>query len=218
MKEKIDSIYEIIKEDAKDKEIKTSSIIAKLLSIKELDLNSKEDVKLYLDMILTDNEELTEEEQKLIEEYNLSYYDNDETEENKEIKVNDKKICLVDETEIKEYRTAMKPFVAATGPDPMIVRNIEPDDKDIKIDIEEDKIAKKSNKVKLIKRFKVNDKIKLNKCDVYLNSESTEAIFNLSGTFYIFNDLIINNRIKISKSKNNGIVGWVDLEKIKVNM
>ena len=91
--------------------------------------------------------------------------------------------------------------------------------KEIKEEIhKEEEIKEKEQKIQLVKRYVVNSEIRINKCKVYVSVYDETPYTTLTGKFYIFNNSIINNRIKISKlpGDKHKVIGWVNLKDIQV--
>ena len=161
---------------------KISNVLAKAININGntpdifntgKDYNNVEDA--ILDKLFELDVDITEEEQSIIEKYNLLEYDNGD-------------IIKEEENEKKE----------------VIVENVLP--------VEE----KKDDRIKLIKRYREKDEIRIHKCKVYVSSNSKEAYAILTGRFYIYNKNLINGRIKISKRIDSKSIGWVSLSDIEV--
>ena len=78
---------------------------------------------------------------------------------------------------------------------------------------ENDSVDKKFNRQR---RYRVNMPIHLNKTKIYVSASSEKEFGALTGTFYIFNNAIINGKIKISKTKSSKPLGWVNLDDITI--
>lgn len=63
--------------------------------------------------------------------------------------------------------------------------------------------------------FKKGDEVKLNNTPLYGSSTASYKSTTLSGTFYIHDDEVLNNRMRITTPKGNTVVtGWVSLSDI----
>ena len=153
--------------------------------------NSLEDA--ILDKVSELDADISEEEQEIIDKYNLLQFDKEELkleEKPKETKKEEKK--EVKKKEIKEEVKEVKK-------------------KEIKEEVKEEK-----SKVQLVKRYTVNSLIQLNKAKIYVSANDEKEFTTLTGRFYIYNKNIVNGRIKISKYPKDKITGWVNLKDIKV--
>ena len=72
--------------------------------------------------------------------------------------------------------------------------------------------------IQLVKRYRVNSEIRIDKCKVYVSVDDEKEYARLTGKFYIFNNSIVNGIIKISKrpADKSKVVGWVDLKNVEV--
>lgn len=69
--------------------------------------------------------------------------------------------------------------------------------------------------------YKAGNKITLNKAELYASSTSKSKAGTVSGTYYMWDDEVINKRLRITNSKSNvgksnGVTGWVDVADIKM--
>ena len=75
----------------------------------------------------------------------------------------------------------------------------------------EEKPVKKAKTEKKPKSYKLGASIKLKNTELYKTSVSSTVLQNLTGTFYIANERILNNRIRVSDSKSGDSIGWITL-------
>lgn len=73
-----------------------------------------------------------------------------------------------------------------------------------------------------MEEFKAGEQIQLELCPVYARHTSVKASLKKSGTFYLWDDKIVNHRIRVTNDKNKvGIIGyitgWVDISSIRNN-
>lgn len=69
--------------------------------------------------------------------------------------------------------------------------------------------------------YKAGNKITLNKAELYASSTSKTKAGTLSGTYYMWDDEVINKRLRVTNStsnvgKSSGVTGWVDVADIKM--
>ena len=102
------------------------------------------------------------------------------------------------------------------------IKHIELKPEEVKVEekiapIVEETIEEKET-IQLVKRYRVNSEIRINKCKVYVSVDDEKEYARLTGKFYIFNNSIVNGRIKISKrpADKSKVVGWVDLKNVEV--
>lgn len=77
-------------------------------------------------------------------------------------------------------------------------------------EVVEEKPAKKKTEKKP-KTYQTGDSIKVRGRELYKSSVSSTILRKLSGTFYIANERVLNNRIRVSESKDGDSIGWITL-------
>lgn len=77
--------------------------------------------------------------------------------------------------------------------------------------VEEPKVETKSTTKK--KEYKAGNLIRLKEQPVYKTSIASTVIDTVSGRFYIYNNKILNGRIRIADKKVNGeLLGWIEID------
>lgn len=75
----------------------------------------------------------------------------------------------------------------------------------------EEPIEIKEKPTKKAKPYKLGASIKLKDAELYKTSVSSTVLQNLTGTFYIANERVLNNRIRVSESKSGDSIGWITI-------
>lgn len=78
-------------------------------------------------------------------------------------------------------------------------------------EIVEEPVEIKEKPTKKAKSYKLGASIKLKNAELYKTSVSSTVLQNLTGTFYIANERVLNNRIRVSESKSGDSIGWITI-------
>lgn len=80
-------------------------------------------------------------------------------------------------------------------------------------EIKEDTVKKEEEKIMITKaECKLNKVVKLDEAHLYKTSVATTIEDILTGKYYIANEKIIRGRVRISKTKNGEVIGWINVQ------
>lgn len=202
---KIEELANIINSSEFNDIVYTSIIISDSIIKDTLDDTIKffkeEDSDTILSKILEINTDISEDQRLIIEKYDLLKFDDLEKYKQKDRPKKLKKVEKKETEPIVEEEHIIEKEEAISEND--IFSTL--DNKD-----------STNPKLNRQKRYKVDMPIRLNKSKIYVSATSTTQFGYLTGNFYIFNNTIINGKIKISKTKSSRALGWVNLDEITV--